>query len=218
MLNFMRTGRLVLPVNFDDYDTLIAEAKFYELDEMVKQLEESSKTGKQTELSPQPAAKQKSVYDDLEESGLSKAKQTALILRSAFSKTASKSWTTSTSMAQNTGSATSQRSSSTDEENSSSSPKSVNKSASCKMVIVNVETGKCVVSGERRCLVKLVPEIEQNEVGGGVDTDDVQKYLSKCSVELSLVEIMERLYSNEFTLEALHSNEYIFMCNKSNKF
>jgi hypothetical protein len=35
VLNFMRTGRLVLPVNFSDYDTLIAEAKFYELDEMV---------------------------------------------------------------------------------------------------------------------------------------------------------------------------------------
>lgn len=35
VLNFMRTGRLVLPADFNDFETLIAEARFYELDEMV---------------------------------------------------------------------------------------------------------------------------------------------------------------------------------------
>lgn len=39
ILNFMRTGRLSLPLNFDDYEALIEEAKFYQLSEMVKQIE-----------------------------------------------------------------------------------------------------------------------------------------------------------------------------------
>ncbi len=44
VLNFMRTGRLSLPVNFDDFETLIEEAKYYQLAEMVKQLETKSGT------------------------------------------------------------------------------------------------------------------------------------------------------------------------------
>lgn len=39
ILNFMRTGKLSLPLNFDDFETLVEEAKYYQLDEMVKQIE-----------------------------------------------------------------------------------------------------------------------------------------------------------------------------------
>jgi hypothetical protein len=39
VLNFLRTSRLVLPENFNDFEALIAEAKFYELETMVTQLE-----------------------------------------------------------------------------------------------------------------------------------------------------------------------------------
>lgn len=35
VLNFMRSGRLVLPDNFKNYETLIAESQYYELHEMV---------------------------------------------------------------------------------------------------------------------------------------------------------------------------------------
>ena len=38
VLNFMRTGELVLPANFDHLAGLLAEAKFYGLDAMVCQL------------------------------------------------------------------------------------------------------------------------------------------------------------------------------------
>ncbi len=40
VLNFMRTGKLVLPERFDDHEALLEEAKYYELDGMVQQLEE----------------------------------------------------------------------------------------------------------------------------------------------------------------------------------
>lgn len=40
VLNFMRTGHLSLPQNFDDYETLLEEAKFYQLDDMCRQIEQ----------------------------------------------------------------------------------------------------------------------------------------------------------------------------------
>lgn len=40
VLNFMRSGRVILPERYDDYETLLDEAKYYELDLMVKQLED----------------------------------------------------------------------------------------------------------------------------------------------------------------------------------
>lgn len=193
----------------------------------MKQLEEARQQQQQQNQSilnkpspsPPPSTnKQRTVYDDLEESGLSKAKQTALILRSAFSKTSSKSWSTaanSSSATPTAATATNQRSNSIDEETTSSSPKSVSQQqqsskAPCKMIIVNVDAtnGKLLLSGERLVVSKLIPELAEL-------SDESIKYLNKSSVDMSLVEVMERLYSSEFVLEALHSNEYIF---KSNKF
>jgi len=50
VLNFMRTGRLSLPVNFDDFETLLEEARYYQLTEMVNQIEaKSGSAGKSSE-------------------------------------------------------------------------------------------------------------------------------------------------------------------------
>lgn len=50
VLNFMRTGHLSLPQNFDDYETLLEEAKYYQLDEMCRQIEQKlNKITKQAE-------------------------------------------------------------------------------------------------------------------------------------------------------------------------
>jgi len=38
VLNFMRDGRLTLPGDFQDYDMLVNEAKFYEIEPLVKAL------------------------------------------------------------------------------------------------------------------------------------------------------------------------------------
>lgn len=89
ILNFMRTGRLSLPQNFDDYESLIEEAKFYQLTEMVKQIE--TKLIKDNKKIEEDYLMNESnqVYEKLIEnaeslSQMPKAKRTALILKSAF--------------------------------------------------------------------------------------------------------------------------------------
>jgi hypothetical protein len=39
IINYMRTSRLTLPENFDEYESLIEEAKFYELNVLIKEIE-----------------------------------------------------------------------------------------------------------------------------------------------------------------------------------
>ncbi len=103
VLNFMRTGRLSLPLSFDDFDSLLEEAKYYEIDLMVKQIEEiffknnrnnCKKLEENQSLNGQSNSKPDSPSDDLVSSKLhmesaelsqrTKAKRTALILRTAF--------------------------------------------------------------------------------------------------------------------------------------
>jgi hypothetical protein len=112
VLNFMRTNRLVLPDNFDDFETLLDEAKFYELEAMAKQIEEFVEARKlklnlkisnelmashhgQASGAKMSSANAKNRYhpydmayekliDDASLSQMPKAKQTALIIRSAF--------------------------------------------------------------------------------------------------------------------------------------
>jgi len=124
VLNFMRTGRVNLPQSFDDFDALLDEAKYYELESMIKQLNDIlSKNQKKLKLDTSQANydldnKSKSVspvsdtaddlmdsttasagcnskfknydlayeklIDNTDFSQMTKAKRTALILRSAF--------------------------------------------------------------------------------------------------------------------------------------
>jgi hypothetical protein len=95
-----------------------------------------------------------------------------------------------------------------------------------KMLIVNLdEGGKVMISGERQCLLKILPELENTTTTTSASTTldessstEEHKYLNRVSLDLNLVEVMERVYGNEFVLEACHTNEYIFVSNKSNKF
>ncbi len=118
ILNYMRTNRLVLPDNFNNFDSLMDEAKYYELEPLIKLIEEKIETNKlkiNMKLSDELFSssshcemnrftKQTSAmssryhpYDSsyeklLDEAGtsqMSKAKQTALILKSAFKTTSS---------------------------------------------------------------------------------------------------------------------------------
>ena len=118
ILNYMRTNRVVLPESFSDYESLVDEAKYYELDAMVKQIEEKMQayklkanlklseellgatselharlaTAKTSRFHPYevPAASSSSaaayekIIDEASMSQMSKAKQTALILKTAF--------------------------------------------------------------------------------------------------------------------------------------
>lgn len=118
VLNFMRTGRLSLPLSFDDFDGLQEEAKYYEIDLMVKQIDEiilkNNKKFSDKKLdekdtpcrqSTQSKISSESVSEDLassskesaELSQRTKAKRTALILRTAFKSSGGTATTTSLS-------------------------------------------------------------------------------------------------------------------------
>jgi len=103
VLNFMRTGRVSLPLSFDDFDGLLEEAKYYEIDLMIKQIEDAiGKSSKiksnncsiMTSSSPNELNANSSnnnnggstntCVDDADQSQRTKAKRTAQILRSVF--------------------------------------------------------------------------------------------------------------------------------------
>ena len=103
ILNYMRTNRLVLPDNFAGHEALLDEAKYYELDELVKlvesrmdaqRLKTSSQLADQLEMATRGLAVAASgtttgkfryhPYEVTDPGHMTKAKQTALILRSAF--------------------------------------------------------------------------------------------------------------------------------------
>ena len=112
VLNFMRTDRVSLPQSFDDFDALLEEAKYYDLEQMIKQLNDIMSRNQKKFKSDLVANydldnKSKSVspvsdtnpddlkfknydlayeklIDNTDFSQMTKAKRTALILRSAF--------------------------------------------------------------------------------------------------------------------------------------
>jgi hypothetical protein len=100
ILNFMRTGRVSLPLSFDDFDGLLEEAKYYEIDLMTKQIEDiinkkfksnNNNNGSITiasspnELNTGAGSNSSSSVDETtDQSQRTKAKRTAQILRSVF--------------------------------------------------------------------------------------------------------------------------------------
>lgn len=159
VLNYMRTNRLILPDNFDDFETLLDEARFYELENMIKQIEEfvesrkmklnlkisnelanhcdsGQASGKTSSLNtknryhPYDMAYEK-LIDDASLSQMPKAKQTALIIRSAFKSNVAKT-------AQNVeNSKTSPVNVMVDEEQQASTPKEASKES--EMVLAGGE-------------------------------------------------------------------------------
>ncbi len=120
VLNYMRTNRLVLPENFNNFESLMDEAKYYELEALCKLIEEKMEANRlkanmklSDELFSEMSSKQVSsslaaatasstryhpynssyekLLDDTNMSQMSKAKQTALILKSAFKSTSNSS-------------------------------------------------------------------------------------------------------------------------------
>jgi hypothetical protein len=119
ILNYMRTNRLVLPENFNNFESLMDEAKYYELEALCKLIEEKMEANRlkvnmklSDEIFSEMNSKQvasslmattassryhpynssyEKLLDDTNMSQMSKAKQTALILKSAFKSTSNSS-------------------------------------------------------------------------------------------------------------------------------
>lgn len=235
ILNYMRTNILTLPDNFDDFNTLLNEAKYYELNDMIKQLEDIIDSKKRLGLCKDAFKKSWNSLDGIDLSQMSKAKQTALILRSAFkgsrfsnindksilnNSDPNQSKTSSSSMDDDS------TNKSTDEEiqnqcedvmNLEISPKEKNKSF--KMIIVNSidEPKKLLISGHIKIIKYLLNDhlenknYELNSLGNFLES---QKYVSKLSlqeykIDLCLVQLMERLYDFGFILEACYGSNSI---------
>jgi hypothetical protein len=104
ILNFMRTGKLSLPSNFDDFETLLEEAKYYQLNEMIKQIEvKLNGFGKKSEecLITESNLAYEKLIDNADLSQMPKAKRTALILKSAFKQNSSTSSSSTSSQNEN---------------------------------------------------------------------------------------------------------------------
>lgn len=205
ILNYMRTNRLILPDNFDDFESLLNEAKYYELHDMIRQIEEHLDAKKRLGLCKESV---RSSPDCL--SQMSKAKQTALILRSAFK--------TKSSLLKEKSNPQSNSSLEEDSEPALMdcmdidiiSKQQTQAKKSFKMIILNSSTdnpASLSISGESEVVRKILPEL--NSLPTELES---QKYLNKLilnehNVNMCLVELMERLYENEFTLEACHGSE-----------
>lgn len=244
ILNYMRTNILTLPDNFDDFDTLLNEAKYYELSDMVKQLEEIIDSKKRLGLCKDAFKKSSNSLEGIDLSQMSKAKQTALILRSAFksSRFSSNIEKPHLYISDPNQSKTSNSSidddltnRSTDEEiqhqcedvmDLELSPNEKNKSY--KMILINTidEKQNISISGHSKILKHLLSDqldnkkFESNCLGNFLES---QRYVSKLSlseynVDICLVQIMERLYNFGFLLEACYGSSSINLpCNDNQK-
>ena len=183
-----------MPENFDDYESLLNEAKFYELDEMVKQLElllvsESSSRKRKSSRFSEGSFSSKAKADEMMGEEIVYDEDSCL-----------------------SGHLEMRNNKSVGVRKSSSGGSRV------KILIVNQAGSKLFVSGDSGLVRKILPEIEADTFFQN-QSESVyleRMALSELNVSLSLVELMERLYEHSFMLEGQAlgesaSTQYIFV-------
>ena len=81
VLNYLRTGKLILPDHFDEYEALLEEARWYEIDSLVRLIEDAQSKRSKTDKD----IKQFDVPQQQHHQGiLSDVQLKALLLRTAF--------------------------------------------------------------------------------------------------------------------------------------
>ena len=246
VLNFMRTERVMLSADFDEYESLLDEAKFFQLESMIKQIEDMMSQ----RLGP-PA----STRDD------------SLKRPSVYKDSSSQPSTTVTSQLESK--RTDSQTQDIEKSDYATRSKNQNKSVSSpsqqiKMIIVNSnsETGQLEISADSRTLNTIFPELGDlsqktssfSQVSRSVDMEEetssraqnqedssykepnfskspardqsnnfgdvemsghkqdkpfssfyVTRYdLSQALPKMQLVELIERLYNNNFNLKTLN--------------
>jgi hypothetical protein len=243
VLNFMRTGRVSLPSGFDDFEALFAEAKYYELSEMVRQLESILDSRRKTDSTQsQPSSTRKlaktlrfNPYGSYSSSvsNSTRLDQSLVSSSTMVSRTAgilaNKNLPSSSSGACSDESVEEMppaeeepktgTSSSADEVAQTAQapsppppPQSLAQPSKVKILIVNQIETKLYVSGESQVIRGVLPELSLPNSTAATPADSASTYLSKLSLseqaelsELHLVELMERIYEQEFTLEACYA-------------
>jgi hypothetical protein len=234
----MRTSRLTLPEDFDEFDSLIDESKFYELNILTKEIE--NLLHKKRKLNPCDCntngntSSSSSLTNGNLITSISKNKKQAFI-RSMFNNNGgggggsecvynnsnetndlllNESNTKSLSYLLNGIMNKSNRHNNND-----------NESDSCKILILNHTENNLYISGESSLIKSLLPEIAEDNVSDHIRLNS-SKYTTKFlfdSFNIHHIEFMERLYNNDFVMEACYGgglegqqfNEYIFVkCKK----
>jgi hypothetical protein len=90
ILNYLRTGKLIVPEHFDELDQLLEEARFFELDQMIKLIEDSIEQKKsqmnkrKLENNESLISKVNKTIDPQQQQQLIDSQLKAFLLRTAF--------------------------------------------------------------------------------------------------------------------------------------
>jgi hypothetical protein len=219
ILNFMRTSQLTLPEQFDEYASLMTEAKYYEIDELVKHVERAAYEHDKTrgicdchQVKHNVTHKDTAVQlfngnathdvnnNNNNNASLPSAKSLVNVLNGITSK--KKSQQTSCAHAYDA------------------------TCDSCRILIITHTETSLYISGESALIRNLLPELDEDNVSNHIILNSC-KYATKfCldgSINVHYIEMMERLYDKDFIMEACHGggfegqqyNEYVFVkCKK----
>ena len=267
ILNYMRTSRLTLPENFDEFDSLIDEAKFYELNVLTKDIENFVHKKRKLNNTPCDYCITSSQNNNTNGGNLltniakNKNHKQAFI-RSMFSNSNSNANnectcnnnnengdlfnepnnnTTTKSLSYILNGMNNKHNNSlshrhhhhkhassneNDENGSTAAGTAAISSDSCKILILNHTENNLYISGESALIKNLLPELDEDNVSNHIILNSC-KYTTKFFIDGSFnihhVEFMERLYNNDFIMEACYGgglegqqfNEYIFVkCKK----
>jgi hypothetical protein len=213
ILNYMRTAQLTLPEKFDEFDSLLNEAKYYEIDALVKHIEQAAQKHNMEKNKLNCECTNKNQVRSIKDTALTPSNGS---LNDMHSTSTTKSLVnvlngiTIKKKSQQTGCAHAYD----------------DKCDLCKILILTHTESSLYISGESALIKNLLPELDEDNVSNHIILNSC-KYATKfCldgSINVHYIEMMERLYDKDFVMEACHGggfegqqyNEYVFVkCKK----
>ncbi len=218
VLNFLRTGSLNLPEMFDDYESLLIEAKYYKLEDMVHKIEQRMPHADSSSMSS-PRLFSKNL-----------AKSVRFCADSLSKKLKPNVTSSSSSLSEN------------------DSPNEKSTESKFKIILLNAVENRIYLSGCLELLSKILPEIELNQddttnneelmINEELEAEDEEescvennnannknnkKYannlcISDLSNDFNLIQLIERFYEHNFYIEAnLSKNDLNSLTNQQNE-
>lgn len=230
ILNYMRTSRLTLPENFDEYDSLLDEVKYYEISTLLTDIEELITIKKRKLNTCDCETKCTCSYDTLKSSKVIKRDHSSGSSKCAFN--GDGSIEENSDELNSNGTDINNNNNNNNESNElhgKSNGKSLthilngiankckrqhehshqcdDKTSTCKILILNHNENSLYISGESTLIKSLLPELDEDNVSNHIILNSC-KYATKFCLDGSLnvhyIEMMERLYNNGFIMEACY--------------